>query len=273
MKRIHPTRAIATFAIPALMLGSATAVVQHDTNVANISPAGKANVVVIQESDAESEGTEFDIETPLETEVIEYDESDMAYLAMQSEGIDLAEQGRATEAIYTWKTRHSEYIPASGASLNWSESHVYKNDQDIIVDVPFIEGLDFVSKVVFTWSDGALHTQEVFSTMESANQLHIYSWLDGEAIVDTIVKNEETDSSIVTAGALTTLKPAKGPNWSRFNRCLSNHGIGWAAVATISVVCGAACAATAGVGCAACLFAQSGATGGIIGLCLSELWK
>lgn len=183
----------------------------HDNNEISVA---KVNAVSFSETENDLDNGGLEIETSLETEVVEYEESDMTYLAAQAEGMDLEEQGRVMEAVYKWKARHWGYVPASGATLDWEAAQVYRNGVDFIIDVPFVEGMDLVSKVLFTWNREGVHTQEIFSVMEESNQVHVFSWIDGEAVVDTVIVNEDIDSpSVVTAGMVKTVEPMRGPNW------------------------------------------------------------
>jgi len=66
------------------------------------------------------------------------------------------------------------------------------------------------------------------------------------------------------------IQPNSSDFWGCLNRCLSSQGIpGWL-LGFIALVCTAACLGTAGLGCAACIAAAAGLTGGEAGWCVSE---
>ncbi|WP_156801805.1 hypothetical protein [Corynebacterium mastitidis] len=87
---------------------------------------------------------------------------------------------------------------------------------------------------------------------------------NGELTKEEFVEVEESTAPTVAL---------RGMDWGGLNRCLSNAGIAAWAIAALSVVCGAACAVTAGTGCVLCIAAASGATGGTVGYCVGQNWK
>jgi len=109
-------------------------------------------------------------------------------------------------------------------------------------------------------ADGKVEqTYQISLKEESPTSGHMKTYADGKIDKDQHVTADET-----------TLE---GMDWGGLNDCLSNAGIAAWAIASLSIACGVACAATAGAGCIGCLAAASGATGGTIGFCVGKNWS
>ena len=109
-------------------------------------------------------------------------------------------------------------------------------------------------------------TYQITLEEESPNSGWVTSYADGEQELHEYVVSQDTSATDDQISPM-------GMDWGGLNDCLSNAGIASWAIAALSVVCGAACAATLGAGCMACLVAASGATGGTIGYCAGQNWS
>lgn len=98
---------------------------------------------------------------------------------------------------------------------------------------------------------------EVYNNGDLAKKEHLE--LEKEDF-DLPSSNEE----VATNGLASFFQPLKASAgfWSEFNDCLASKGIAGWAITSLSVVCGLACAATAGTGCIPCLLGAGLATEG-----------
>lgn len=94
---------------------------------------------------------------------------------------------------------------------------------------------------------------------ESPTSGHLKTYADGKIDKDQQVTADET-----------TLE---GMDWNGFNDCLASAGIAAWAITGLSVVCGAACIATAGSGCILCIAAAGGLTSGKALECARNNWS
>ena len=218
---------------------------------------------LIAYADVNTNGISSEGNPSLETQIIEYEEPDLSFAIENSK--KMRKQGYLIQTIYTWKAQKQSYQPISGANLLWEKATVYKQNNIYIVNVPLDAGLDIVSSVAYVWANGRLEIQETFARMESENQVHAYSWIDGTPILDTVVVNNEMKAGAVYG--------TKGLNWGKFNNCLSSKGVNWATITVIGLICSGVCAGTAGAGCVPCLFTASTVAGGTIGYCVGQAWK
>lgn len=119
--------------------------------------------------------------------------------------------------------------------------------------------------VILTPENSVKSTYQITLEEVSPDSGWITTYANGEQQVYQFVVSKKAE---IPKGQISPL----GMDWGGLNRCLSNAGIASWAIAALSVVCGAACAVTLGVGCVACLVAASGATGGTIGFCTGKNW-
>ncbi|EOP78631.1 MULTISPECIES: hypothetical protein [Bacillus cereus group] len=109
--------------------------------------------------------------------------------------------------------------------------------------------------VIFNGNKELVSVFEVNLNQLDEDTAALKTWSNGQVVTDVVME-----------------KPDVQPQWSYsyFENCLSAQGVPWATVAALGFICGAACAATGGAGCAPCLYAGSSITGGTIGYCLGQ---
>jgi hypothetical protein len=130
-----------------------------------------------------------------------------------------------------------------------------------------------------------METGQVISTAEmafratSASSGSVRAWANGTLRVDRVVTaiRDIGNTSVMSASFHSQAAPAatfgSSKWWSTLNACLAAQGIPAWVVASLSLICGAVCVGTAGVGCVLCLAAASGFAGGVIGACVNAANK
>lgn len=156
----------------------------------------------------------------------------------------------------------------SGLELDTESAFVLNTEEGYsMLRVPF-KGVDGILKesgvsYYFDSTENLVSTGEIVLTEKSPTSGTVELWQDGSKQVDQLVEDPQQNQS--NNGVATV-----GFNWDTFNSCLSNAGIASWAIAAIGVACGAACAATAGLGCVVCATSTAGITGTTIGGCAGQ---
>lgn len=156
----------------------------------------------------------------------------------------------------------------SGLQLDAENAFVLKTEEGYsMLRVPF-KGADGVLKesgasYYFDSDENLVSTGEIVLTEKSSTSGTVQLWQDGTKQVDQLVEDPQQSQS--SNGVATV-----GFNWDTFNSCLSDAGIASWAIAAIGVACGAACAATAGLGCVVCATSTAGITSTTIGGCAGQ---
>lgn len=176
------------------------------------------------------------------------------------------------------KIHKSEYEINSGISLNFLDAQILEtNDGYKMLRIPFedtnsildISGVSFY----FDESGNLLSYGEVLFKEKTPTSGSITFWQDGKYIIHKEVaqpSSGKSNTQLASYNQNKNLMQTAGFNWKTFNDCLSQQGIASWAIAAIGVACGAACAATAGIGCIICATSVAGITGGTIGHCAGK---
>lgn len=191
-----------------------------------------------------------------------------ASFASQSNKLDKLQSVQGEKRVQYAKTaiQHAESkaVLEDGQHLN-SKPHVVKELEDGNIFVSDrIEGAAEGSVITVVMTPGGELVTTYQITLEEISESSgvLKTYVDGQLDKDQVVYAPE-DGGVAS----------RGMDWGGLNDCLSNAGIASWAIAGLSIACGAACAATAGAGCIACLTAASSATGGTIGYCAGENWS
>ncbi|RQO52784.1 hypothetical protein DBV08_00350 [Rhodococcus sp. KBW08] len=174
------------------------------------------------------------------------------------------------EALRSTLTSRSQSEFAAYAVLGESESYdlahsriVERRDGSYLVSVP-ITGAEYGSSMSVLL-DSKLNPV-------STIQISLREIDESSGTVEMFVDGDQTFSQVVTAPEESNGPQARGMNWGDLNRCLSAAGISSWAIAGLSVLCGAACAATAGAACLGCIAVAGGIAGGTVGGCVASAW-
>ncbi|QTG74993.1 hypothetical protein [Trueperella pecoris] len=164
------------------------------------------------------------------------------------------------------------YVPESKISLDWGKAQVHEYDKQSLVSVPFKgrEDLEIVNRVVFFFEGDEIRVSEIYMTILDEYTFRIRHWMDSELILDRIGTRDQAAEESSAEGEIAVQNV--GMNWKVLDRCLSNQGVGSWALAGISLVCGGVCAATAGLGCPACIAFATGFGGAFVEKCVRQAW-
>ncbi len=157
----------------------------------------------------------------------------------------------------------------SGEILAPEQAFASKTDQGyVILRIPFEAKPNLLEEsgysVFFDTSGKVVASGEIVLNQITEYSGRITMWQDGAKLVDTVVEDPNRPQQLEPGQAQTSF------SWNRLNSCLANAGIAAWAITAIGVACGAACAATAGIGCIICATAVSGIAGGTIGTCVGK---
>lgn len=160
----------------------------------------------------------------------------------------------------------------SGLNLSLEEATSWAVDRDTtLVRIPIAAGqgvVDPSAMALFLGRDGeVVSVVETTFTPATASTGVVRAWVDGTLQVDRVVGEPSALGDSTVAPAATVGSPTW---WSTLNSCLASQGIPAWILAGLSIICAAACVATAGAGCLVCLAAASGFGGGIVGGCIYQ---
>ncbi|MDN5668046.1 MAG: hypothetical protein L0G87_06580 [Renibacterium salmoninarum] len=165
------------------------------------------------------------------------------------------------------------YVPRSGLKQDFSQAKIFDMGENVVVGRVQLNGsnLAALSSVMYRINaDGKVVTSESAAGLLSEAQMRLAVWDGGELTRDNLVtKDNATGQSQITNASIQTV----GMDWGKLNSCLNSLGINWAILAGLGIICGAACAVTAGAGCLICLSGASGFWGGSIGVCVQQAWS
>lgn len=161
------------------------------------------------------------------------------------------------------------YQTRSGLGIDWDRARVARYQDVTIAHVPLDVSGEAApgNYVAFVLGDAAVTIDEVTMFLESPTRIHVQRWLDGGLLLDQVVR------APLTSGSSGGDNVVNGMNWSALNRCLLDNGIAQWVLVGLAVVCGAACAATAGLGCIACVSFAIGFWGGSVAACVRASWR
>lgn len=99
----------------------------------------------------------------------------------------------------------------------------------------------------------------------------IKTWENGNIVLDKIVPLPE-ESFEVNINDETPEFQTFGlkDRWDTFSDCLNSQGVSYALITLAGAICGGACGATWGAGCAPCFYGLSFISGGVIGHCFQK---
>lgn len=120
---------------------------------------------------------------------------------------------------------------------------------------------DIASTTVFLDELGKAETTYQISLYQiDSTSGRVQTYAGGEKTLDKVVTEPESNPN--------QIQPQTILDWGKVNQCLNNAGVASWAVAGLSVICSAACIATAGLGCIGCIAAAATVTGATAGSCV-----
>ncbi|WP_010493135.1 hypothetical protein [Paenibacillus elgii] len=171
-----------------------------------------------------------------------------------SDKLALDEQQR-----YIVKTKEENaylvYYPIKGAEKDSKYYMIFNNKGEFLEDILML-GLKNEDSTIH--SVAQKNNQVIFDAQIREDGM-IES---GYAILPNNVKKEFSKSTVTPEGW-----------WSCFNNCLAAQGVAAWAVAIVGTMCGIACAATFGIGCAICFGGISVVSGSVVGYCSGTCQK
>ncbi|MFF2154352.1 hypothetical protein ACFVVQ_03480 [Paenibacillus chitinolyticus] len=148
------------------------------------------------------------------------------------------------------------YFPIEGSAEKDSKYYIIFNDKGVFQSDILLLGLkekdNFIHAVVHN------NDQVVFDALLQENG----SVESGFAILSDNTKQEFSKSTVAPKGW-----------WSCFNNCLASQGVAAWAITVVSTMCGVACAATFGIGCAICFGGITVVSGSVVGYCSGTCQK
>lgn len=176
-------------------------------------------------------------------------------------------QKRLNELIKTANVRkiksHSGELLATGnASANETDKGY------VMLRIPFQEKPNLLAQSGYTMffdkSGNVVARGEIVLEQITDTSGRVSMWQDGTKLLDRIVDDPNSSVNGKSGQAEIVF------SWDRLNSCLANAGIASWAITAIGIACGAACAATVGIGCIVCATAVSGIAGTTIGTCVGQ---
>lgn len=158
---------------------------------------------------------------------------------------------------------------SSGEVLAPDHAFASKTDQGyFMLRIPFKDKPNLLAEsgysVFFDTSGKVVASGEMILDQITEYSGRIAVWQDGTKLVDKVVEDPNRPQQVEPGQAQTAF------SWDKLNSCLANAGIAAWAITAIGVACGAACAATVGIGCIVCATAISGIAGSTIGTCVGQ---
>lgn len=165
----------------------------------------------------------------------------------------------------------SDVDTASGLDLALEQATGWAVDRNTtLIRIPIAAGqgvVDPSSLALFVGRFGEVTSAvETTFTPATATTGVVRAWVDGSLQVNRVVGEPTASnrSSVAPAAAV-----GSSAWWGALNSCLANQGIPAWILAGLSLICAAACVATAGAACLVCLAAASGFGGGVVGACIA----
>lgn len=162
----------------------------------------------------------------------------------------------------------------SGRALDGAHARGLRSDSGTeIVRIPFVASQNPIGQsgltVFFDRNGDVLSRIELVFEPLSSTSGRVQMWNDGALAMDQVVSAARSD--VAQSGLAIQSRAAyrKGDWWGNLNTCLSAAGIPAWALAGLSIVCGVACAVTAGIGCGVCLAAAIGGWSGSVTACVA----
>ncbi len=160
----------------------------------------------------------------------------------------------------------------SGLALESAGAEGWKIDRNtLLVRVPIAEGQGVIAPsavTLFLTKNGRV-TSVVESTFTPTSETTglVQAWVNGSQQVNQNV-GEPIASSASSTGITPMAAFGSGAWWQALNTCLANQGVPAWIVTGLSIICAAACAVTAGVGCVLCIAAAAGFSSGVVYACV-----
>jgi hypothetical protein len=170
-------------------------------------------------------------------------------------------------------------------SLNEAKRHIMKVQQNnsnvYFVYYPISGKAEKDSHYILTFDEkgAALEDYLILGLKNDQKQIRSIVLKNNLPVFDTLLTEEGkiVSGSVITSTgekqslSSTTVLPQG--YWSCLNDCLASQGIAAWAITTLSILCGVACAATAGAGCLVCLLAADITAGSVVGYCSGQCSK
>lgn len=121
-----------------------------------------------------------------------------------------------------------------------------------------------------------IEEQLLIGLNETVGKVHAIYLVNGVKKLDGIINFQGkfvSGSQVTSTGKVIDLSTPSSNTlgfWSCLNDCLASKGVAAWAITALGIICAGGCAATAGVGCLACLAAADIGAGTVVGLCTSQ---
>ncbi|MDR6939315.1 hypothetical protein [Arcanobacterium hippocoleae] len=126
--------------------------------------------------------------------------------------------------------------------------------------------MKITNRFTFFITSQGIKTFEMYVKPVNSHHVHVKSWINGIKSVDQITPVPSNSSFSKSATPMWI-------DWGNLNNCLSKLGISSWVLAGLGLVCGVACAGTAGLGCIGCVSFAAGFGAGSVKACVQKSWK